>query len=109
MQSVKNFYHDPALNEASNTVIFDLELPISKYVKDDTIPNELNLSYAIRDVSEAEDSAYVEILKRTNLPDVPLSINISASFKNIEGPSVIFEITVSGPNIRFINTVKSKF
>lgn len=109
MKSVKNFYHNSSLNEASNIAVFNLQLPVRKYVDDDTIPDELNYTYASRDVTEAEDLARLEILDKTGLPDFPLSVSVSADFKTMLASVAIYEITVSGPNFKFINTIKSLF
>ena len=109
MKSVRNFYHEYQLDEASSIAVFNLQLPVRKYVDDDTIPNELNFTYASRDVTEAEDLARIEILNKTGLPDFPLSVNVSANFKTMLASTAIYEITVSGPNSKFINTVKSLF
>lgn len=109
MKSVRNFYHEYHLDEASSIAVFNLQLPVRKYVDDDTIPDELNLSYASRDVAEAEDLARLEILDKTGLPDFPLSVNVSADFKTMLASVAIYEITVSGPNSKFINTIKTLF
>ena len=107
IRSVRNFYHTDLITETTGNVVFNLKLPLNRYIQDDSIDDDLNLYYATRDMATAEEQAEALLLFRLGLPTFPLSINLEAQFKHIDHPSVIYQITVSGDNTTFLKSVRS--